>query len=316
MDNLNGIIYLTFDSDITSPVISSVQRLITGETTLVGKLREAARQVGSTLLNIPPAGQNYHFRCDKGHVFNLDAQRMLSYYPCPICVPVETARTRKSFFTLFDREGYTLHDRYVNTKKPVSVSCPQGHRYQVRSANFILGNRCGTCRMKNTTTIDEDLTCQQRFLKFLETQKYHLIEPYRNSSTKVKVECCQGHLWSVAPKRFYAGNEMQCPKCTHNSREQSREVFLQSVEDEGYTLLSPYVNGKVHVQLRCPSGHNFYISPHYFRRQARCYRCQGLPARQADVFMAKLHPGHWVHQSPGAADRQVQPRSPVTDLPE
>lgn len=49
--------------------------------------------------------------------------------------------------------------------------------------------------------------------------------------------------------------------------------FSEFAESHGYTLMSDYVNQRVKVELRCPDGHMYMVSPNKFRVGRRCPTC-------------------------------------------
>ncbi len=106
------------------------------------------------------------------------------------------------------------------------------------------------------------------FKELVESEGYELLSEYKNSTIKVKLKCLKGHLWDVPPYSFKQGR--RCPKCPTNN---TKQLFIDLLNKEGYKLLSDYKNTKMEVKLQCSNGHIFQVKPSNFKRSPVCPEC-------------------------------------------
>ena len=107
--------------------------------------------------------------------------------------------------------------------------------------------------------------------------EYTFIEPYANSSVKIKVKhnkCDNTYL--IRPNDFLNGH--RCPYCKGGVKKSNLE-FKKEVYDlvgKEYTLLDTYVNNKTKIRVnhtRC--GNTYEICPSSFLREPYCPYCSG-----------------------------------------
>jgi len=83
--------------------------------------------------------------CDKGHDWSVNLNNIKSGKKCSLCTH-NRKHTYDGVSKYISSEGYTLlSDTYKNNSSPLQVMCPKGHEYNVRLANFQLGQRCPIC---------------------------------------------------------------------------------------------------------------------------------------------------------------------------
>ena len=171
----------------------------------------------------------------------------------------------KIFKDLVESDGYELLSKYVGNRTKVEIKCDKGHVYEVRPNNFKNGQRCPKCGDKCSKQAKEQL------IELIQQEDYELLSEYKNSKTKVKLRCTEGHVYSVTPNAFKNGD--RCPKCSNNCPIQSRKQFIELLQQEGYELLSEYKGTMKNVELKCPKGHVWNVRPNTFKRGVRCGVC-------------------------------------------
>ena len=106
-----------------------------------------------------------------------------------------------------------LSDEYKNNYTKLLVQCPLGHKYEVTFNSFKDSNsRCPYCsgKVKHSYEYVKD---------YIESFGYKLLsDEYKNSRTKLLVECPNGHIWETKYNSFQQGS--RCPICNVSKGEQ------------------------------------------------------------------------------------------------
>ena len=108
----------------------------------------------------------------------------------------------------------------------------------------------------------------ENFKELVESEGYEVLSVYKNTRTKVKLKCPEGHEWNVLPNDFKKGS--RCPICPII---QAKEQFIELLVKEGYGLLSEYKNTRIKVEIRCDKGHEYNVIPNSFKQGSRCPKC-------------------------------------------
>jgi very-short-patch-repair endonuclease len=160
-----------------------------------------------------------------------------------------------------------LLSTYKNNRTPVDLECINGHIFKKTPSDFRRGSGCPKCSGK----------CPEQakinFVELLNKEGYDLISPYVKALSCVSVRCSVGHIFDMRPNNFKMGH--RCPKCAGLCSEQSKEHFIINLKDNGYELLSKYINISTKVNLKCPEGHIWKVTPNDFKNGNRCPHCSG-----------------------------------------
>lgn len=110
---------------------------------------------------------------------------------------------------------------------------------------------------------------------------------YQGTEKKVNIICPNGHIRSTTPQNFKANNV--CPICPSRRHQQAESKFFQNLKVAGYSLTpqEKYVNSSTHVEIICPVGHTYCITPNNFNRGKRCRGC--LSKLAFEKFTKNLH---------------------------
>ncbi len=126
----------------------------------------------------------------------------------------------------------------------------------------------------------------KNFKELVEQKGCVLLSEYINNKTNVEIKCDKGHIYTVTPTHFKSGRG--CPKCSGKCTIQAKEQFIRTLNQEGYELLSEYVNTKIKVKLKCPEGHKYITTSHNFKRGNRCPKCNNKCSIQAKEQFIEL----------------------------
>lgn len=102
---------------------------------------------------------------------------------------------------------------------------------------------------------------------------YQIINMLDNNGLKtiITLKCSKGHEYTVDFAHFKRGQ--RCSHCASNKKYTYDEV-KEYVESQGYVLLSDdYINCEEKLILKCPVGHEYYVSFTNFRTGNRCPLC-------------------------------------------
>ena len=167
----------------------------------------------------------------------------------------------------FNNEEYELlSDEYINSCSKLKYKCPNGHVHDISWNNwYSKGARCPYCHGNNKLDIDY---IRAEFNKV----GYDLLsKEYKNSSSKLKYVCKNGHVQDISWDSFKAGHG--CPTCANNIRH-DLDYIKSEFSKRGYKLLSnSYVNNKQKLKFSCSLGHIGYLSYSKLRYGRGCKTC-------------------------------------------
>jgi len=168
----------------------------------------------------------------------------------------------KSFI---EEQGYQLlSTEYKYSTAKLKLQCPKGHKFKAAYNNFKRGSRCLVCENKKRSKTYKDVKY------YIESFDYKLLsDEYKNTRTKLKLQCPEGHIYKVTYSNFQQGN--RCPTCYYKITYKDVKYYIESFD---YKLLSDeYKNTITKLKLQCPKGHIFKMSYNHFKRGQRCPTC-------------------------------------------
>ena len=116
-------------------------------------------------------------------------------------------------------EGYKLLSKtYNGNKKKLKVKCGKEHNYEVSWNNFNSGWRCPHCAgvVRHTHKYIKS--------KIESVEGYKLVSNYyKNSNTKMKIQCDKGHIYHASWRRFRSGR--RCIYCSAINSVGEKEVL-------------------------------------------------------------------------------------------
>lgn len=97
-------------------------------------------------------------------------------------------------------------------------------------------------------------------------------EDYVNTSTKIILECDNGHEYDVQFKKFKIGK--RCRYCKGGVKFTYHEVKKQIEMTDGYKLISSdYKNNSTPIEIQCPNNHIYETTWQSFKQGRRCNLC-------------------------------------------
>lgn len=251
------------------------------------------------------------FKCDKGHVFQSTPSSLLnSDHSCSICSNIQRRQHQRLTNDEFVEKlrikhpGYVALEKYVDAKTKIKVKCNQGHIFETTPNNlFNKKIGCPKCAFKHLSTINK--LSNDEFLKRLQKvhPNYTALEDYQDSDTKIKIQCDQGHIFSVVPSSLI-NQGTGCPICADEQRSQralmSNEEFLKRLHKvhSCYTALEKYQGISAKIKFQCDKGHIFIAAPNSIvYNGSGCPKCGHLRIAQKqkmpeNVFINRLHELH------------------------
>ena len=221
-------------------------------------------------------------KCKEGHIFSRAYEYFRLNSDCPVCKGVGKI-PYGHIKELFKQQGYkllTTEENYKDVSHKVKFECPNGHVYKMRASSFKEGYRCNLCKFESRKKDFYGLKSK------FESEGYKILsKEYKDSRTKLKCRCPEGHTLHVLPYNFTSGKS-RCPTCSGNKKytiEEVREIF----KSEGYILLSKeYINSHTPLKCICPEGHEWNIRLCGFvNNGSRCYTCHQIKLIENCTYM-------------------------------
>lgn len=98
---------------------------------------------------------------------------------------------------------------------------------------------------------------------------------YSNNREKMDLKCPEGHIYRTSYGKFQQGHRCKiCSNIKNKSKDRlSLEFVKDTIEKEGYKLLSEYENNYTKIKMECPKKHMFEITFGNFQQGRRCQEC-------------------------------------------
>ncbi len=171
--------------------------------------------------------------------------------------------TQQEIEEKFNTRGYKLLGTYKDALTPVLIRCPNGHETLMRYNSFKKSNCC-FCAGNVKFSFDE---AQDQAKKL----GYLIIGDYKTANSPVLMRCINGHETKLKLSKIKLGNG--CKECFFNKRRSKKEDIISALSKENYTLLGEYKNYNDPIHLKCPSGHEIFMSYGNFNYGFRCRIC-------------------------------------------
>ena len=204
--------------------------------------------------------------CTEGHIFEMQYRSFQSGSRCHTCKCIESRISYDQVKQTIENEGYKLLSTdYKNSRTKIEIQCPSGHIFEMRYNAFQQGNRCPECYgSKKHTYSYVKQTIENEGYKLLSTE-------YKNVTSKLKIQCPEGHIVEMTYSGFYTGN--RCADCSP-TKKLTYDQVKQVIEKTGYKLLSTdYKNNRSKLEMQCPEGHIFEMTYNAFQLGVRCPIC-------------------------------------------
>lgn len=164
-------------------------------------------------------------RCPEGHVFEVRFDNFKGNSSrCPICKGMKSSQRQKYSINYvkecFKERNYELlSEIYINNRQKLRVKCTEGHIFDMPFGEFLAGHGCSECYGNKRHDYE--------YVKsYVEGRGYEMLSyNYVNSKTKIKLQCCKGHIFDMRFNNFQ--NEQGCPVCWYQtcSSKAEKEIF-------------------------------------------------------------------------------------------
>lgn len=161
-------------------------------------------------------------KCSHGHTFKISLANLMKGRGCSECYRFKALRHEEVEEYLFSK-GYELVTTYSKANRPIIVICNSGHDWTTTYAKIQSGRQCPHCSGKLIHELD--------VIEHLATDGYRLLSGYKNSATKIEIQCDKGHIYESTYMQFKSGH--RCPKCYASKGERRIEQYLK---DNGVTF--------------------------------------------------------------------------------
>lgn len=248
------------------------------------EIRVVAENKGITLLSSEYLGTNRKllWRCQEGHEWLATPHKILNETGCPKCAGKnKTIDDMREIASQYD--GNCLSDSYLGINVPLEWECKQGHRFQM-TPNYAQKNSehwCPQCRrlalqqQRSETAVNDLINIASKLGgKILQGN-------YKNSKTRITIQCAQGHIWSAIADSLKRGS--WCPHCSQHAqaeRSQKSRLGIEAMRKlaqvrNGECISSEYVNNSAKLIWRCANRHEWTATAGNIKAGKWCPYCAG-----------------------------------------
>ncbi len=179
-------------------------------------------------------------------------------------------RLRKVQEIAKERGGECLSTEYRGSLTKLKFRCKNGHEFEA-TPNGVKDKdswcpKCGG--VKKLTLKEFQDIAKERDGECLSTE-------YKNSYTKLKFRCKNGHEFEAIPSAVKSGHSW-CPTCGGVKKLTLKEFQDIAKERDGECLSSEYKNNYTKLKFRCKNGHEFEAKPNDVKnKDSWCPACYG-----------------------------------------
>ena len=175
-----------------------------------------------------------------------------------------------------NKGGKCLSTEYKNYSTKLEFQCGEMHKWKAFYFTIKNGHWCGKCGNNNRIVTKKPSIELFQNIALLKGGKC-LSDKYINSSTKLELECIDGHRWMTKPSAIIRGT--WCAKCHDKQRGNIRrkhtiEMFQKIAKDRGGKCLTEiyiHITGK--LEFECANGHKWKAAAYDIKRGGWCRIC-------------------------------------------
>lgn len=158
-------------------------------------------------------------KCPKNHVFEIKQCNFKSGNRCYKCNYEDKRNNYEDVKYYIEGQGYELLSKeYKNSMTKLSIKCSEGHTFEMIWNNFKRGERCPECYGNKKYDIN-------KVKNYIEEQGYELLsKEYKNSMTKLRMQCPKGHIFEMSFNSFKNSGK-RCPECAGNKKINNQEII-------------------------------------------------------------------------------------------
>lgn len=214
------------------------------------------------------------FRCQTHGEWDAMCERFVSGNRCAKCrsrlIPRDKCeRQLKDIATEVGHSFVMLDGTYIGARGKAVIKCDNDHEYIVTICHFKTGTRCPICEVatrseKNRKPINQ---CETEILKICIFENLEFLgwcTEYRNSGTKISVECSIHGMWEVSVNNF-VNKSRRCPGCASYGYASNKSGVLYSLMSECGSMVKIGITNKFsqrHHQLISRTPFAFSVHRH------------------------------------------------------
>jgi len=236
------------------------------------EMQQIAKMKGGRCLseNYVSAHDKLVWQCEKGHVWDAAPSYIKVGTWCPHCggTKKKTIDEMREFARI--RGGRCLSSEYVGNKTKLKWQCEKGHIWQRAPVDMKDGSWCPYCP---TPKKIESLRQNIDNMQYIAASKGGscLSVEYINSSTKLKWQCKEGHIWYAIPGSIKQGH--WCPHCAGSAKLTIDDMHKIAQSRDGKCLSEKYNNSKTKLTWQCKEGHTWEALPGNIKQGHWCPHC-------------------------------------------
>jgi hypothetical protein len=170
-----------------------------------------------------------------------------------------------------------LSKEYINDSTPLAWMCQRGHTWDAPYSIVRQGGWCVQCAKKEARFEELQEIAEKRGGKCLSTE-------YINSTTKLKWQCKEGHVWMTSP-HYIKYVHTWCRNCAiTNQKDTIDNMKALAMSRGGECLSTKYVNKNTKLKWRCTEGHVWMARPQNIKPGGWCPQCVRKPKHTIEAL--------------------------------
>lgn len=170
--------------------------------------------------------------------------------------------------TLSDKNYIVLSKNYINENTPIEYKCNNNHVSTVLPSSIRNGINCKKCNYEYLHK-----RAYEKLIKNISSKEGKLISEFKDTSSKVTVQCKNNHIFDILPHTI-----TWCRECTFiKIRENEIKKCRKLIEDLGYsmlTTLNEYEDCHSKIKIKCDKNHVYEIKRLEFKNGIYCRLCK------------------------------------------
>ena len=232
------------------------------------KMNELAAKKGGKCLSdkYVNSSTKIKWECGECHAWEATPDSIKRGRWCPVCSGSKNLTIENMQEIATQRGGKCLSDKYGNSSTNLRWECCARHIWEATPDSIKQGSWCPEC------SDSKDLTIEDMQEIAIEKGGRCLSDIYIDSSTKLKWECSEHHVWKEALDSIQQGS--WCPECSRSKRFTIEGMQEIATKKGGKCISDEYVNSSTKLRWECGRGHIWDAAPSDIKRGKWCPECK------------------------------------------
>jgi hypothetical protein len=195
-------------------------------------------------------------RCGENHEWNVTPHSVAGVMNswCPFCSNNSPEQAAINFYNKIAEKGGIPLEIYRGAYARVLIQCHNRHTWKcvphdIMSCNSWCAKCSGNCPEQ----------ARDKFYETVTSNQGEVLEPYINSSSRVRVRCINRHEWNCVPGNVIYGD--WCRACNDTCPKEAYKRLCSIVADNKGEILENYVNSQTKISFKCKRGHIWKTCP-------------------------------------------------------